>query len=482
MHFRRTLTLLFFALIGFASSTQALAQESALPSLGNASSSTISLNKERELGSAWLRSLRQHVQTYEQPVVEEYLEQLVYSLAPNSDVTDRDFRFVILDSPELNAFAVPGSVVGINAGLFIHANTEQEFASVLAHELAHLSQRHFARRLEKQELSTPLTLAGVLASVIIAATTGAEAGIATLASTQAMSVEKALSYSRQNEEEADRIGIATLYDSHYNPRAMPIMFERMLRQARLQGSTPPEYLSTHPLSENRVADTRNRAEQYPINTYKDRLLYHICKTIVTVDYAETREAAANYFASQIKQSHAKDLSILEFGLAYAELPSKPENSLKLFESLHQRFPETLAIIAFLAEAEFLSGRKGDAIARLTKQLEYYPNNYTFSLLLSEMLEQEGQYQAAADILIALSRSHKENPLIWYTLAELYGQVGNIIALHQARAEFFTLTARFDQAIEQLQLGIKKAKKGSRLASIMQDQLDTAYYLKENPGF
>ncbi|WP_156502295.1 M48 family metalloprotease, partial [Oleiphilus sp. HI0067] len=145
---------IFFAAILFSLSVQA--NESELPSFGNASSTIISIEQERELGTAWLSALRGQVRTYEQPSVEEYLEQLVYSLAPNSTVADKSFRFVILNSPELNAFAVPGSVIGINAGLFLHAANEQEFASVLAHELAHLSQRHYARRLQKQELSTPL--------------------------------------------------------------------------------------------------------------------------------------------------------------------------------------------------------------------------------------------------------------------------------------------------------------------------------------
>ncbi|WP_156503901.1 M48 family metalloprotease, partial [Oleiphilus sp. HI0066] len=313
---------IFFAAILFSLSVQA--NESELPSFGNASSTIISIEQERELGTAWLSALRGQVRTYEQPSVEEYLEQLVYSLAPNSTVADKSFRFVILNSPELNAFAVPGSVIGINAGLFLHAANEQEFASVLAHELAHLSQRHYARRLQKQELSTPLTLAGILASAVIAATTGAEAGIATLASTQAMSVEKALSYSRSNEEEADRIGIETMYKSNFDPRAMPRMFETMLKNARLQGSSPPEYLSTHPLSENRVADTKNRAEQYPIKQYRDNFQFHISKAIVATDFAESKESAIKYYRSTIEKGQHKNVDATRFALAYALFDSKPK--------------------------------------------------------------------------------------------------------------------------------------------------------------
>ncbi|KZY74831.1 hypothetical protein A3742_12400 [Oleiphilus sp. HI0071] len=453
-----------------------------LPTLGNASSNIISIEKERQLGNAWLAALRGQVQTYEQPVVEQYLEQLVYSLAPYSAVADREFRFVVLNSPELNAFAVPGSVVGINAGLFLHASSEQEFASVIAHELAHLSQRHYARRLEQQQLSTPLTLAGVLASVVIAATTGAEAGIATLASTQALSVEKSLSYSRQNEEEADRIGIETMYASDYNPRAMPKMFERMLKNARLQGNTPPEYLSTHPLSENRVSDTRNRAEQYPVKPYQDSVLFHICKAIVTVDYAQSKEQAADLYKSIISRGKHKNVDAARFGLAYALLESDPSFSLKTFEELHTKYPGTIAISIFLAEAEYSAGKKQDAFERLKQLLEFNPNNYPSALLLAELYDLEKRYAEAENILIKLTRAQEDNPLVWYMLSEIHGQAGNIVGLRQARAQFFILTGRYDQAIEQLQLGIKIAKPNSRLASIMKGQLDRAYDLKENPPF
>lgn len=472
------LTVYFFA----ATCLAGLSQANELPTLGDQSSNLISIEKERELGSAWLASLRGHTRTYEQPVIEEYLEQLVYSLAPQSAVSDRSFRFVILNSPQLNAFAVPGSVIGINAGLFLNADTEQEFASVLAHELAHLSQRHYARRLQKQELSTPLTLAGILASAIIAATTGAEAGIATLASTQAMSVEKSLNYSRSNEEEADRIGIETLYQSNYDPRAMPKMFERMLKNARLQGSTPPEYLSTHPLSENRVADTRNRAEQFPVKKYKDSLLFHIAKTVVSVDYSNSKEAAAKHYRDTIKNGKYKSLDIAEFGLAYALLETDPQQSLRILQELNLKYPALIALNTYTAEAEYLAGAPKQAIARLKQQLEFNPNNYSTAILLAEIYDQETMYEEAEDVLLRLSRTQNDNPLVWYMLAELHGQTGKITALHQARASYFLLTGRIDQAIEQLEFGIKKAKKNSQLASIMQDQLNDAYELRDNPPF
>jgi len=472
---------LLIALTLFCSSWTGRAEQS-LPTLGNTSSDIITLEKERVLGSAWLAALRGQVSTYDNPTVAEYLEQLVYNLAPNSEVSDRDFRFVVLNSSQLNAFAVPGSVIGINAGLFLHAGNEHEFASVMAHELAHLSQRHYARRLEKQEVSGPLTLAGVLTSVVVAATAGGEAGMAALASTQALSVEKSLSYSRQNEQEADRIGIETLAKSNYNPRSMPMMFERMLKNARLQGASLPEYLSTHPLSENRVADTRNRAEQYPRANYKDSLLFAISKAIVSADYAESKSAAADYFRSSIESGRLKNADAAQFGLAYALLDNTPKESLKIFKELYKKHPEIIAISVYLAEAEYLSGEKQEALTRLQQLLQFNPENYSTSLALAKLYEKEGQFQESASILTGLSRVRPDNPVVWYRLAEVRGLAGDIVLLHQARAKYFVLTSRFDQAIEQLELGIKKSKPNSQIASILRKQLDQAHHLKDNPPF
>jgi predicted Zn-dependent protease len=455
---------------------------SELPTLGNASSRLISIEQERKLGTAWLNSLRGQVATYEQPVVEDYLSQLVYSLAPNSAVEDRDFRFVILNSSELNAFAVPGSVVGINAGLFLHAGTEDEFASVLAHELAHLSQRHYARRLEQQKLSTPLTLAGVLASVILAATAGSDAGMATLASTQALSVEKSLAYSRQNEEEADRIGIETLYASSYNPQAMPMMFERMLKNSRLRGSSLPEYLSTHPLSENRVSDTKNRADQLPSKPFKDSFEYHICKAIVMSDFSESRERAASFFEDQIRTNKARNPAAFEFGQAYSIMEVNPEKALALFESLNERYPGMISIQVFLAESLYLAGRTRESIELLEGLLGRNPNNYPSAFLLAEIYQKEEQYSKAQDLLIGLTRERPDTPNLWYSLAEIHGLAGDIVPLHQARAQYFILTNQLERAMQQLQLGIKKAKPEGRQATLMQSQLDQVYELKNNPLF
>ncbi len=476
-----TLPLREYALIALLSVGMPALGDATLPSIGNESSDLISLAQEKKLGEAWLRSLRRQVKTYDNPIVEEYLANLVYSLAPNSNVQDRDFRLVIIDSPALNAFAVPGSIIGVNAGLFFHAVTEQEFASVMAHELAHLGQRHYARRLEQQKISTPLTLAGVLASVVIAATAGSDAGVAALASTQALGADKQLQFSRQNEQEADRIGLVTLYESQYDPRAMPMMFERMYRQSRSQNNSFPEYLSTHPLSETRISDTLNRVSQYERKNYRDNIQYHFSKSIVVTDYAETETSAQQYFSSIIDKGTSGQIQAARFGLAYALRNTNPEQAIEVLRGLATELPGQLPIQTLLAQALHNNKQSDEAISLLQKQLERNPANYPISMTLAKIFLAQNKLEESRKLLKLLSRQKPQQPQVWYLLAEVNGLAGEIVELHQARAEYFLLHGRLDEALEQLKLAKQKAK-SSLTGSAIQKRTDELQTIKNNPAF
>ncbi len=450
-----------------------------LPSLGNASSSMISIEQEKSLGRAWLRQLRRHVNTFDNPIIEAYLSQTVYNLAPHSEVIDRDFRFVVVDSQALNAFAVPGSIIGINTGLFLHAYTEQEFTSVLAHELAHISQRHYARRLEKQKVSVPLALTGFLASVVIAATAGSEAGIAALASTQALSAENALAFSRLNEEEADRLGIVTLYESGYDPRAMPTMFERMYRQTRLQGYSMPEYLSTHPLSENRIADTRNRATQYPRGNYSDSIEYHVCKGLIINYYADSDVSAKQYFESLLSKGNARQIDGAKFGLAVALIKSDTRQSIALLDELLNRYPQHISITLTKAQALYAAGDISAASELFTTLSARNPNNYPISIMSAEHFMNINQHEKAEALLTSLVKEKTESPLAWYLLAETQGKTGNIVGLHISRAEYFFLEDKLTSAIKQLELAKGKNQDDPQRKSVIEKRLEDMRKLKNN---
>jgi beta-barrel assembly-enhancing protease len=471
--------MLLFAGHSYAANTKQDPNE--IPSLGNSSSSLVSIEQERVLGQAWLRALRRHTNTYQNVLVKEYMTNLVYTLAPNSGVIDRDFTIIIMDNPDLNAFAVPGSIIGVNAGLFFHAVSEQEFASVIAHELAHLSQRHYARQLEQRQSSAPLTLAGILASVVLAATAGNDAGIAALASTQALAADQQLRFSRKNEQEADRLGIAIMQQSNFDPRAMPSMFERMYRKTRLQSETLPEYLSTHPLSETRISDTRGRANQYPVKTYRDNLEFHLSKNMIISDYAESARAAIEHFRHIIEKGNTTQITAAKFGLAYASIDSDSKQAAEQLSKLVSLHPNKISLNVTLARALQKSGEGSKAIELLEKQLKRNPDNYSISMTLAESYLDNNQTLEAERTLKQLVKRHSVDPQVWYLLAEINGLAGNIVDLHQARAEYFYLTNQLVKAIDQLSLAIKKNSNELNELKI-QSRLDELYKIKKNPLF
>ena len=232
----RSLFLLFFGL-------NLLGQES-LPELGDASSSSISIDQEYKLGKLFVAQIRGSTPQYVDPLVLDYTEHLVYRLSEFSQLKDRRFEIILVDEKTINAFAAPGGIIGVNSGLFFHAENEGQLASVLTHELAHLSQRHYARRLQRQEDRSLANALIILASVALAAASSPEAIIA---GTQVLS-QQAMSYSRSNEQEADRIGFLNLVSSGYDPLSTTEFFEKLQQLSRLSGANELEFLRSHPLT------------------------------------------------------------------------------------------------------------------------------------------------------------------------------------------------------------------------------------------
>ncbi len=225
-----------------------------LPELGDSSSALVSPHQERELGQTWLRMFRSRVLTSSDPILYSYIEDLLHGLVEYSELTDPRLEIILVKKAARKAGVVPGGVCGGQSGLFLYAESEDQLASVLAHELAHLSQRHFARGVEKRQKSSIPTMAAMLASLVLAATVGGDAGIAAMTATQAAALDSQLRFSRQNEQEADRIGMRTMVAGGLDPNAVPSMFERMLKSTRYS-QRPPEFLLTHPVTESRIADS-----------------------------------------------------------------------------------------------------------------------------------------------------------------------------------------------------------------------------------
>ena len=243
-----------------------------LPNLGDRVSGVVSLEQERMIGQGFLEQVYAQAPLINDPIIQEYTELLIYRLSETSQVKDRDFTIVLIDEKSLNAFAAPGGVIGVNGGLFLNADNEAQLASVLGHELAHLSQRHFARNVLRgrdANLASSLVMVSAIALAIISNNPSAFiAGPAALAQQQ-------LRYSRIFEREADRYGFNNLIAAGYDPAGMGEMFENMAKIRKLAGDNPPEFLLTHPITSSRVSDAFNAADQIEFSGGKKLSLIHI---------------------------------------------------------------------------------------------------------------------------------------------------------------------------------------------------------------
>src|SRR3990167_3415447 len=234
----------------------------------------------------------------------------------------------------------------------------------------------------------------------------------------------------------------------------------MFRQNRMQGEKVPEYLSTHPLSETRITDTRNRAEQFPRKPFRESLEYHICKHIVYAEYAENENRAIAQFESILQNGNSIQIDAAKFGLAYAYLKTAPEKSLPLLEELLTLYPTQISIGVTYAQALARTKGVAEGIAELEKMLKRNPDNYPISSKLSDLYMDANRIQDAEKMLKLLTQKFPDNSRLWYKLAEANGLAGNIVDLHMARAEYFTLVNNLDDAIEQIKLAASKSNSQS----------------------
>ena len=462
--------LLLFLCLLLPLGNSAGAKEIKLPVLGDTASGIISKQQEYELGRIWLKVFRSRVKAHDDPLMQIYLEQLLYNLATYSELEDPRLELVIVKNPSMNAFAVPGGVVGFHTGVFAFAENEDQMASVLAHELAHLSQRHFSRGAEAQRKTSALTLAGLLASVVLAATAGGDAATAAVVTSQALAMDSQLRFSRAHEREADRIGLATMERANRDPGAVADMFEAMLKLTRYSGSRPPEFLLTHPVTEKRVSDARSRAMGTSMRQYQQNPQFYLMRARALVAMELNTRNSIERFQAELKANTLR-ADAARYGLALAYFKANQlDRAREIMAGLVEKDPNNLTFHYSAIEIDIARKQYQQAISRLDKLLARNPNNYPLMVLKSEALWQAHQYDGADAVLTALSRMRPQDPMIWYRLAEVRGLAGNISGLHQARAEYFILIGVFDKARKQLALAAKLARDDFKQSAIIRQRL------------
>ena len=446
----RALTLLLGLLLP---ALPTVAQHDDLPSMGE--SGVLPVGQEYMMGRVWLMSFRRQVPAVEDPLLQYYLEGLIYRLAETSELRDRRIELITVDNSSINAFAVPGGVVGVHNGLVQQAETEAELASVLTHELAHVSQRHFSRSVEAQQRSRIPTLLGMLGGMVAIAAGSGDAGVAAMTSTQAAAQQNQLKFSRAHEQEADRVGIQNLARAGFDPYGAANMFE-VMQAATRSYSRPPEFLLTHPLTQSRIADARNRAGQYPRRVYADSPDFQLMRTRVQSESFRSDDEAEAWYRKRLERK-GRNAEAYQYGLVLV-LTRKREfaEALELLAPLREFRPDNLPYILAEADVYTESGEFEDALELLGKHWMLSPGNYPLTMAVSKTHLRAGRYKEAEKILESQAKRRPNDPYVWYVLAETQGLTGNTYGLHQSRAQYFYLNGQMLSARSQLGYALRLA--------------------------
>lgn len=438
-------------------------KELLLPQLGDRVSAAVSQAEERAIGKEFLKQIYYQAPLISDPLIQEYTELLIYRLSEYSQVEDRYFNVLLIDDNSLNAFAAPGGIIGVNGGLFLNADNEGQFSSVLAHELAHLSQRHFARnvlRSQDTNLASILVMVSSIAIGLLSNNPNAMAFGPAFLQTQS------LRYSRLFEKEADRVGFANLVRAGYNPNSMGEMFENMNDLRRLSGDLPPEFLLTHPLSTSRINDAFNAAEGISEDGTKiDSLEYSLIKARLKIRYEKIPSNSLRNFKSLIENSRS-DANVYGLSLSYKE-NNDYEKSINLINELINKYPKNLFLNTSKVEV-LTEANKYEAALRLSDQfLEISPKNYPLSIMKSKLLLQMKRYFESEEIIRDQILRRNDDPELWFMLSEIQRSSKNIVGYHQSRAEYFLLLGQNEEALNQLEFALKLTKNNFQVSeSIM----------------
>lgn len=451
----RILTGLFAGGLVVASAPPILAENlySDLPDIGDSAGATISPEQEKQLGAYMMRQLRQSGIVLDDMVITGYLNSLGQRLVANSDQPSRQFTFFVVNEPSINAFAGPGGYIGVHTGLFMASENESELAGVLAHEIAHVTQRHLARAFEASESLSAPRMAAMLASILVA-TQNPEAGMAGMTAVTAGAMQYQINFTRANEYEADRVGIQTLANSNIDPFGMPRFFERLQKNSRLYGSRPPEFLSTHPVTTNRIAEATSRAERYPAGELNSLDFELVRAKLKVLNYSDPKQVMEDFQRYRDKTESASVPEQYEYALLLTKT-GKPGEALEIINRLHRGDPDRIMYRLDIASLFAGSGKYEMATKQYKDALSLYPGNLTILLPYTQTLLVAGKAPEAYKLLSDIIKKKYSNPLIYKLLAQSADATGRKVESHGAMSRYYNLNGYTQKAIQQLELASRE---------------------------
>ncbi len=424
-----------------------------LPELGNSASDVLSSAEEREYAASLVRQMRAYELLVEDPLINGFFSNMGYSLVSSSDKPGATFTFVILDQPVINAFAAPGGIVALHSGLILLAETQDEVAGVLSHEIAHVTQLHMYRAFEKGKTMNILSML-VMMGLILAAQGNGEVITGAVMGAQAAAQQAQINFTRHNEVEADRVGIRTLAASGYDPQGMADFFEKMGNSSRVNGEGPPEFLRTHPVSVNRIAEAKSRIHNLPPVEADEGRQFYIVQARLRALLEKNPNKLIKYFETElVKEKTEAQQNGLRYGLAIAfQKKSAYDKAETLLGNLLEKDPSNLAFQLQLANLNLKRGRQQQALDTLSELYQSFPGNKAIALEYGNALLFDNdpvQAETASVVLRQQLVSQQDDPTLYALYARAANLAGDEIRSTEAIAESYYQRGGVEEAIRQL---------------------------------
>jgi predicted Zn-dependent protease len=443
--------------VGFAQGvTPGSGPQTDLPDLGSPANAAVSIEDEYHVGLAYVAQIRETGIILDDPEISQYAQEIGHSLSSHAQEGEHQFYYMVVREPDINAEAIPGGFVLINSGLILATRNENELAGVLAHETAHVTQRHIVRGLIDQSHAGLLTTAAMLAGILLGATAGRgnPNGIegAILAGQSAM-IQHQINYTRDNEYEADRIGISTMVSAGYDPLGMASFFDYMSQM----GPNPErvnavQFLIDHPMFADRVAEAKNRAAQVGRIRHEDSLGYLLIRERLR-SVAASPEAALEYYSRLDHNNGGKSIEE-RYGKAVAQIQARqPAAAIPDLQALVREYPRVMQFYGALGQAYLATGQLKESKATLSTAMNLFPRNVPITIRYAETLMKSGDNRQAHLALLDLFNVVEPTPDQTRLIAKAASAAGDTADSYGYMAEFYLMTGDLNAALNQLQMAL-----------------------------
>ncbi|MCO6549706.1 MAG: M48 family metallopeptidase [Gilliamella sp.] len=456
---KKTIALVLSTSLLLQSTSIVYADNINLPDIGTAAATTLSIGQEMEMGDYYMRMLRASAPIINDPVLNQYINDLGKKLVSKSESVKTPFHFYIMKSEVLNAFAFFGGNVVIHSKLILDTDNESQLASVMSHEIGHVTQRHLARAMENQNRNSPYVWGATLGSLLLTLA-NPEAGMAAMTSTMAGSAQNMISFTQSNEQEADRVGLRTLAKAGFDPYASSEFLQKLADQSRFS-SKAPEILLTHPLPNSRLTDIRNRSLQYSKKNVSPSLNYYLAKARLAILMAKNKNTAKLLVEDYKKLNNEQSKTAIIYANALADnLSGNNQKAKQQLQPLLDSDPNNIWYIDLMTDIDLALNNSSTAITRLQAALKKAPNSSALQLNLANSYIKNKNYQQAVSLLHRYTFDHNDDSNGWELLVTAYGGLHARAKEMSARAELISLEGQFQQSIQLLQ-NAKNQTKGDQ---------------------